>query len=176
MAKVKTQFLCNNCGSVHPKWVGKCPDCGAWDALEEHREEMVRDLAAYTGKGSSSDDTAELHACLEWVRGWLDESLGAPGSAGITEERLPRADAGDVVVRRFPASDPDPAGGSGDAGGTAMPVLLLAHYDTVWPLGTLERMPSPPTTMSACSTRPPLKWTCTPRPSCSTRSKFQPRW
>src|ERR1700750_478204 len=37
MAKVRTQFLCNNCGSVHPKGMGKCPDCGAWDALEEYK-------------------------------------------------------------------------------------------------------------------------------------------
>jgi DNA repair protein RadA/Sms len=35
--KTKTQFLCNNCGSVHPKWMGKCPDCGAWDSLEEYK-------------------------------------------------------------------------------------------------------------------------------------------
>lgn len=34
----KKQFLCNNCGSVHPKWFGKCPDCGTWDALEEYRQ------------------------------------------------------------------------------------------------------------------------------------------
>src|SRR3954469_23703718 len=33
----RTQFLCNNCGSVHPKWLGKCPDCGAWDSLEEYK-------------------------------------------------------------------------------------------------------------------------------------------
>src|SRR4030095_14931675 len=37
VAKVRTQFLCNQCGSVHPKWMGKCPDCGAWDSLEEYK-------------------------------------------------------------------------------------------------------------------------------------------
>ena len=37
MAKTKTQFLCNHCGSVHPKWMGKCPDCGTWDALQEYK-------------------------------------------------------------------------------------------------------------------------------------------
>ena len=36
MAKQRTQFLCNNCGSVHPKWMGKCPDCGTWDSLEQY--------------------------------------------------------------------------------------------------------------------------------------------
>jgi DNA repair protein RadA/Sms len=38
MAKNRTQFLCNNCGSVHPKWFGKCPDCGTWDSLQEYKE------------------------------------------------------------------------------------------------------------------------------------------
>ena len=37
MAKSKLQFLCNSCGSVHPKWMGKCPDCGTWDSLEEYK-------------------------------------------------------------------------------------------------------------------------------------------
>jgi DNA repair protein RadA/Sms len=37
LAKQKLQFLCNTCGSVHPKWLGKCPDCGTWDALEEYK-------------------------------------------------------------------------------------------------------------------------------------------
>jgi DNA repair protein RadA/Sms len=37
MAKQRTQFLCNTCGSVHPKWLGKCPDCGTWDSLEEYK-------------------------------------------------------------------------------------------------------------------------------------------
>ena len=38
MAKTRTQFLCKECGGVQHKWMGKCPDCGAWDALEEFRE------------------------------------------------------------------------------------------------------------------------------------------
>jgi DNA repair protein RadA/Sms len=39
MAKVKSksQFLCASCGSVHPKWLGKCPDCGTWDSLQEYK-------------------------------------------------------------------------------------------------------------------------------------------
>ena len=35
MAKAKIEFLCNACGANHPKWLGKCPDCGAWDSLEK---------------------------------------------------------------------------------------------------------------------------------------------
>src|SRR5829696_8849694 len=35
--KARVQFLCANCGSVHPKWMGKCPDCGTWDSLQEYK-------------------------------------------------------------------------------------------------------------------------------------------
>lgn len=35
MAKVKTQFVCQNCGSVALKWLGKCPDCGEWNSYVE---------------------------------------------------------------------------------------------------------------------------------------------
>ncbi|HEY7087737.1 MAG TPA: DNA repair protein RadA [Tepidisphaeraceae bacterium] len=57
MAKVKTQFLCNNCGSVHPKWMGKCPDCGTWDALQEYKAPTPD---ARREKSSHPNATADL--------------------------------------------------------------------------------------------------------------------
>jgi DNA repair protein RadA/Sms len=36
MAKTRQLFLCNQCGSQHPKWMGKCPDCNAWDTLQPY--------------------------------------------------------------------------------------------------------------------------------------------
>ena len=35
MAKSKTRYVCSNCGSAQPKWMGKCPDCGEWNSLVE---------------------------------------------------------------------------------------------------------------------------------------------
>ncbi|MDP3858024.1 MAG: DNA repair protein RadA [Stagnimonas sp.] len=35
MAKNKTAYICQECGSQSPKWVGQCPDCGAWNSLVE---------------------------------------------------------------------------------------------------------------------------------------------
>lgn len=35
MAKVKTQYSCSGCGSVSPKWLGQCTDCGAWNSMTE---------------------------------------------------------------------------------------------------------------------------------------------
>jgi DNA repair protein RadA/Sms len=33
--KLKTQYVCSNCGSVQMRWAGKCPDCGEWNTLTE---------------------------------------------------------------------------------------------------------------------------------------------
>ena len=60
MAKSKVQFLCNHCGSVHPKWMGKCPDCGTWDSLEEYKTptfDARADRAAAPPGGISGDLT-----------------------------------------------------------------------------------------------------------------------
>jgi DNA repair protein RadA/Sms len=37
MAKKKSTviFKCNKCGYTHPRWLGKCPDCGEWNSLIE---------------------------------------------------------------------------------------------------------------------------------------------
>ncbi len=35
MAKTKTVFICQQCGAQQPRWMGKCPDCGAWDSFVE---------------------------------------------------------------------------------------------------------------------------------------------
>src|SRR6266700_323482 len=35
MPKLRTKFLCQQCDAEQSKWVGKCPDCGAWNSLEE---------------------------------------------------------------------------------------------------------------------------------------------
>ncbi|WP_295639928.1 DNA repair protein RadA [uncultured Methylibium sp.] len=35
MAKERTVYTCSDCGGTSPKWLGKCPACGAWNTLEE---------------------------------------------------------------------------------------------------------------------------------------------
>ena len=35
MAKARTQFVCQQCGSTSPKWMGRCPDCGEWNTMVE---------------------------------------------------------------------------------------------------------------------------------------------
>src|SRR2546427_10168633 len=35
MAKTRTKYICQQCGGEQSKWVGRCPDCGAWNTMEE---------------------------------------------------------------------------------------------------------------------------------------------
>ncbi|MDD3649802.1 MAG: DNA repair protein RadA [Candidatus Hydrothermia bacterium] len=41
MAKGKTYFVCSSCGYESVRWLGKCPNCGAWDSFKEFREQPV---------------------------------------------------------------------------------------------------------------------------------------
>lgn len=36
--KETTRFVCGQCGFASRKWLGRCPDCGAWDSLAEERQ------------------------------------------------------------------------------------------------------------------------------------------
>ena len=53
MAKLKTKFICQNCGSSYPKWMGKCENCGSWNTLVEEVEEYIgkNAIAKSIGKG-----------------------------------------------------------------------------------------------------------------------------
>ncbi len=35
MAKQKVKYVCQNCGATFPKWLGRCPECGAWNTIIE---------------------------------------------------------------------------------------------------------------------------------------------
>jgi DNA repair protein RadA/Sms len=50
MAKIKSAFFCQSCGHESPKWLGKCPGCGAWNSFTE---EIVEKTVS-TGISSAS--------------------------------------------------------------------------------------------------------------------------
>lgn len=39
VAKSREIFVCRSCGGVQSRWLGKCPDCGAWDSLDSERSD-----------------------------------------------------------------------------------------------------------------------------------------
>jgi glutamate carboxypeptidase len=92
--------------------------------VRSHTADMLDDLRDYVRLETPSDDLAALAAGRDWVVSWVQRRLGAP--AAIRTE--PGGLHGDTVVL--------------DYGGTeAGTVVVLAHYDTVWPLGTLQELP-----------------------------------
>ena len=38
MAKSKTVYFCTDCGTETPRWLGRCPGCGAFNTMQEHIE------------------------------------------------------------------------------------------------------------------------------------------
>lgn len=51
MARTKTSYVCQSCGAVHPRWVGKCEACDAWNSIVE---ETIESAPIGGGKRSGS--------------------------------------------------------------------------------------------------------------------------
>ena len=49
MAKVKTRYVCSECGHAHPQWVGQCAQCKSWNTLEEESVGPVSQRVARSG-------------------------------------------------------------------------------------------------------------------------------
>ncbi len=58
MAAAKSVFNCTACGGRSPKWSGQCPDCGAWNTLEEALAPELKGrnprFAGYAGAAQAS--------------------------------------------------------------------------------------------------------------------------
>ena len=89
MAKTKTVFFCTNCGNESPKWMGRCPGCGAFNTMEEHIEKPApagRVKAAPVGQSRKPQRIREVRSDGE-IRfstgmGELDRVLGGGAVAG----------------------------------------------------------------------------------------------
>ena len=42
MAKIKSVYICSECGYESPKWYGKCPSCGEWNTMNEEIKETAK--------------------------------------------------------------------------------------------------------------------------------------
>ncbi|MEM6623305.1 MAG: DNA repair protein RadA [Pseudomonadota bacterium] len=78
MAKTKLQYVCRECGSVHRKWSGQCPACGAWDKLEEQTA-----LSAAGPAGKTLGQARGSAVALSDLAG--DEAPPPRGASGIGE-------------------------------------------------------------------------------------------
>lgn len=52
MARVRTQFVCQNCGASYPKWTGRCDNCGQWNTLVEQAPVATGNSAVAKSSGT----------------------------------------------------------------------------------------------------------------------------
>ncbi len=66
MKPPKIVFVCQECGSQAPKWMGRCPDCGAWNSfVEERAAEPAPAAAASRYAGGAAPAVARLYADVD---------------------------------------------------------------------------------------------------------------
>lgn len=96
MVKVKTQFVCQQCGASYSKWAGRCENCGEWNTLVEQAPALGTGQssvakAGATGKTLSVQSIKKARTSTEAGRlstmvPDLDEVLGGgivPGSVTL---------------------------------------------------------------------------------------------
>lgn len=54
MARPRTLFACQACGFQSPRWLGRCPDCNAWNSLVEEQAETAPDGRRVRGRSAAT--------------------------------------------------------------------------------------------------------------------------
>lgn len=90
MVKNRTKYVCSNCGAETVRWMGRCPQCGSWNTLEETVEEIVPKQLRTTHEVVSSKRPQKLsevnlenHERMQLAMPEVDRPLGGgvvPGS------------------------------------------------------------------------------------------------
>ncbi|MEH3085495.1 MAG: DNA repair protein RadA [Xylophilus ampelinus] len=65
MSKEKTVYTCTECGGTSPRWLGKCPSCGAWNTLVESVVAPAAGAAPSRNRLSSAPSFAALAQTAE---------------------------------------------------------------------------------------------------------------
>ena len=69
MAKVKSSFFCQNCGTQSAKWVGKCPSCNEWNTYVEeilHKEDQHQSSWRSTSTSTQRANKPQALAAIKY--------------------------------------------------------------------------------------------------------------
>jgi glutamate carboxypeptidase len=91
--------------------------------VANRQSQMLKMLGELVRLESPTEDPAAVNGCVTLLEGWIKASGGK-------SRRSKQKAAGDLLMGRF-----------GPVRSAAKPLMLLGHLDTVWPLGTLKKMP-----------------------------------
>jgi len=81
MAKLKTKYVCMECGCESPKWMGKCPECNQWNTLVEEVDTKTAPASAPSLSNLAKPERMQDISIEEEMRlstglGELDRVLG----------------------------------------------------------------------------------------------------
>jgi glutamate carboxypeptidase len=108
-------------------WVSELSIVELGKAARLWQEQTLALLGLLVEVESPSSDKNGVDRCMQ-------VAAAACGEAGGKVRRHRQREYGDVLEARFPAD-------GGTAKSPKRPLLILGHLDTVWPLGTLAKMP-----------------------------------
>ena len=117
--KVRSAYVCGECGADHNKWQGQCGDCGAWNSLSEIALESVAKPSAARRDGWAGKVEAQKITALKDVR----HSEDARVSTGIGE--FDRVLGGGLVEGAVVLVGGDP--GIGKSTLLLQAIALMAH-------------------------------------------------
>ena len=83
-SKIKSVYICSECGYESPKWYGKCPSCGEWNTMNEEIKDTskqsatakTRSFATYSKPYAISDISTEDEHRYDTGCGELNRVLG----------------------------------------------------------------------------------------------------
>jgi len=93
--------------------------------FKSRQGEMVSRLKTLVQLESPTSDKKAVDKCSAAIISELSQS-------GAKIKKIPQNDIGDLFLAEYPA---------GNLKESEKPILILTHTDTVWPVGTIERMP-----------------------------------
>lgn len=112
--------------------------------LLQHQNDMLRDLEMFVCKETPSTDKSRLDDFSSFLKSYAEEFGGKV-------QVIPAVENGDHLRIEWGMDEPANGSVSADASPATgrstiatepkKPMLLVGHFDTVWPLGTLETMP-----------------------------------
>ncbi|MFW5748674.1 MAG: DNA repair protein RadA [Chloroflexota bacterium] len=90
MAKTRTKYICNNCGKQTPRYMGRCPNCGEFNTMEEVIEEAPRKASAKQNRQPVGVATAQAERLS-------DVSIEQQGRITVPVEEFNRVMGGGIV-------------------------------------------------------------------------------
>lgn len=80
MSKIKSIFVCANCGATSPKWDGKCSACGEWNTIQEEVLAPVTsdDRKRQLWQSGGSDRSSPKPVLLPDIQSGLTQRLLTP--------------------------------------------------------------------------------------------------